>query len=339
MHRWIFAVPAVAAALLGLLTVIKAPRWLDWRFAVVAGEFGHGVAAIPLAVAVCVWRRGDRSALSVATMAIAAAACLLLSKPAFEAWRLGRTLPARLAAAFGPERPSRPPFSPVRLFGPGPASVPVQTMAYSDGLELDFFRAIGRSPAACVVVLHSGGWEDGERGEFPGFDRWLARRGYAVASIDYRLSPGAVWPAQRDDVLAAVAFLRSHAGSLGVDPANLVLFGRSAGAQLAEATAYAARDPGIRGVIALYGPADMNFAYAYGREDDVLKSPRLLRQFLGGTPATARTAYDSASGILQVGNASPPTCSCTGSWIPWSGTGRANGWTKSSPMPAWPTYS
>jgi dipeptidyl aminopeptidase/acylaminoacyl peptidase len=51
----------------------------------------------------------------------------------------------------------------------------------------------------------------------------------------------------------------------------------------------------------------MNFAWAWGREDDALKSPQLLRQFLGGPPAVAGAAYDSASGIRLVGPTSPPT--------------------------------
>src|SRR6185437_2536684 len=97
----------------------------------------------------------------------------------------------------------------------------------------------------------------------------LAGRGYAVADISYRLAPGAVWPAQRDDVLAAIAGLRGAAGRLGIDPDRIVVFGRSAGGQIAEAAAYWARDPGLRGVAAFYAPADMNFAYAFGREDDI----------------------------------------------------------------------
>jgi acetyl esterase/lipase len=307
MLRWIYLILALAAALLGLLTVFKAPDWIDWRLAILAGEFGHVAALVPLAVVVLVACSGRHSALSGATLVLGAAALALLLKPAAQAWRLGQTLPTRLGAAFGPEHPSQPPFSPFRLFARGPDPVPAETMAYSGSLLLDFFRAAGRAPAPCVIVVHSGGWDTGERSELPGFDRWLARRGYAVAAIDYRLAPGSLWPAQRDDILAAVAFLRTNAAALGIDPARLVLFGRSAGGQLAEATAYAAHDPGIRGVIALYGPADMNFAYAFGREDDMLKSLHLLRQFLGGTPATARASYDSASGILQVNSASPPT--------------------------------
>jgi acetyl esterase/lipase len=307
MLRWIFLLLALASALLGLLTVFKAPDWLDWQLAILAGEFGHRVAFVPLAVVLLVGLGGNRSAVSIATLVVGSAACVLLFKPALEAWRIGRTLPAQLGAVFGPWQPAQPPFSVARLYRRGPEAVPVETMAYSGSLELDFFRALGRTPAPCVIVVHSGGWDNGERSELPDFDRWLARRGYAVAAITYRLAPGSVWPAQRDDILAAVAYVRSHAAALGVDPTRLVLFGRSAGGQLVEATAYAAHDPGIRGVIALYGPADMNFAYKYGKEDDILKSLNLLRQFLGGTPATAAAAYDSASGILQVSHSSPPT--------------------------------
>jgi acetyl esterase/lipase len=158
-----------------------------------------------------------------------------------------------------------------------------------------------------VIVIHGGGWDNGDRGQIPQFNDWLARGGYAVADISYRLAPGAVWPAQRDDVAAAVAFVREHAAPWGVDASRLVILGRSAGGQIAEACAYGLHDPAVRGVIALYSPADMHFAWAWGREDDPLDSPRLLRQFLGGTPDTARAAYDSASGILLAGAGSPPT--------------------------------
>jgi len=182
-------------------------------------------------------------------------------------------------------------------------------MAYSGDLLLDFYHPVraGAGPAPCVILVHGGGWESGGRDEIAPFDHWLARRGYAVAAISYRLAPRFIWPAQRDDLLAAIAFLKARAPVLGIDPARLVLAGRSAGGNIAEATAYGAHDPSIRGVIALYAPADLHFAWAYAREDDVLKSPMLMRQFLGGTPETAHAAYDSASGYLMVGKSTPPT--------------------------------
>jgi acetyl esterase/lipase len=138
-------------------------------------------------------------------------------------------------------------------------------------------------------------------------NHWLAREGYAVAAIDYRLAPKAVWPAQRDDVRAAMAWLKTRASELGIDPTRLVLLGRSAGGQIAGAVAYTENDPSIRALVALYSPHDMHFAWKYARDDDVLKSPQLLKAFLGGTPETARLAYDSASAYLNVSPKVPPT--------------------------------
>jgi acetyl esterase/lipase len=307
MLRWFLFGFSLVMAGLGLLTTFKAPSWVDWRLAILAGEFGAWAALVPLAIFLLEAWRAENSVLSTLTLAAAGGAVALLLKPEFQAVRLARLLPGRLEAAFGPAEPSRPPFAFTELFAASPNPVAAETMAYAGELSLDFYRASGRRPAPCVIVMHSGGWNSGERGEFPSFNRWLTARGYAVAAISYRLAPQSTWPAQRDDVVAAVAFLRAHAGPLGIDPARLVLFGRSAGGQIAEAAAYGVPALALRGVIALYAPADLNFAYAFGKEDDVLKSPLLLRQLLGGPPATARAAYDSASAILHVTPATPPT--------------------------------
>jgi acetyl esterase/lipase len=305
--RWILFGISLLLAGLGLLTTFKAPAWLDWRLAILAGEFGYMAALVPVAIFVLEAWRAENSVAATLTLAAAGIAAVLLFKPVFQAGRLARLLPGRLEAAFGPADPSRPPFAFTALFAGEPKPVAAETMAYSGALALDFYRASGRKPAPCVIVLHSGGWNSGDRGELPSLNRWLAARGYAVAAISYRLAPQSTWPAQRDDVVAAVAFLRARAGPLGIDPTRLVLFGRSAGGQIAEATAYAEPGLALRGVIALYAPADLNFAYAFGKEDDVLKSPQLLRQFLGGPPTTARAAYDSASAILHVTPRTPPT--------------------------------
>ena len=200
-----------------------------------------------------------------------------------------------------------PAFSVPGLFALWPSPAPRTTVNYAGTLKLDFYRALGARVAPCVVVIHGGGWDDGERGQVPQLNDWLAREGYAVADLSYRLAPASVWPAQREDVAAAIAFLKGHAASLGLDPARLVLLGRSAGGQIAEACAYSLGDPSVRGVVALYAPADMRFAWKWGRPDDVLNSLQLLRQFLGGPPDLAGNAYDSASGYLLAGPRSPPT--------------------------------
>jgi acetyl esterase/lipase len=168
-------------------------------------------------------------------------------------------------------------------------------------------REIGYRPPPCVVVIHGGGWDNGDRTELASFNHWLASRGYFVAAISYRLAPQHPWPAQREDVLAAIAYLKANAGPLGLDANRLVLIGRSAGGQIAEVIAYAANDPAICGLVGLYAPSDLSFAYAHAEEDDAIRSPSLMRQLLGGPPETAKEKYESASALPLVSPASPPT--------------------------------
>ncbi|MBI5772096.1 MAG: alpha/beta hydrolase [Verrucomicrobia bacterium] len=308
MFRWILLTLAVAFATLGSLTVVKAPDWVPWKTALLAGEYGHWLAVAPvLVVAVAWWKRGPALRLARGIVGVALLAAVLLLRPVATAWWLARSLPEELERQFGRVEMGRAAFSFGALAGEGVAPVAAETRPYASGLAMDFYRAVGRERAPCVIVVHGGGWDGGDRTEIAHFNHWLARRGFAVAAIDYRLAPKFTWPAPRDDVLAALAYVKANAPTLGIDPTRLVLFGRSAGGNIAEATAYAAADPTIRGVIAFYAPADLHFAYVFGREDDVLKSPHLLRQYLGGPPEAARAAYDSASGYLQVTKSARPT--------------------------------
>ena len=310
MLRWILLVLALGLVALGSLTVIQSPDWSPWKLAVLAGEYGHWVALAPLLVAALAWvSRGDATLVPAATVLVAAVAFGLLLKPVTEAWLLSDRLPARLAQQFGHVELARPAFSLGGLFGRDPAPVAVETLKYSGELALDFYRPVraGANPAPCVIVIHGGGWDGGDRAELAHFNHWLADRGYAVASIDYRLAPKFQWPAPREDAGTAIAWLKKNSATLGIDATRLVLFGRSAGGQIAETVGYAANEPAIRGVIAMYAPSDMVFAYVNAREDDVLKSPTLMRQYLGGTPDSARDNYESASALPRVGPATPPT--------------------------------
>jgi len=308
MTRWTLFLLAAAFAALGLLTVFRAPDSLNWKLTLIACGFGYAIAIIPLAAGmVALFLPGGRGAFGIATCAVGMLGAALLAQPCAQAYLIGRELPQRLERQFGPAVIAGEPFTFAGLFSRWPAPAPKRTWTYSGALQLDFYPAIGRSPAPCVIVIHGGGWDDGDRGQIPQFNDWLARGGYAVADISYRLAPTAIWPAQREDVAAAIAFVKEHAATWGVDASRLVILGRSAGGQIAEACAYAFHDPAVRGVIALYSPSDMHFAWTWGREDDALNSPRLLRRFLGGTPETAAAAYDSSSGLLLAGAGSPPT--------------------------------
>jgi acetyl esterase/lipase len=195
--------------------------------------------------------------------------------------------------------------------GKGAPAVSAEVVPFAehdgDPLSFHFYRAVAQSAAPCVIVLHTGGWNGGSWDEFQAFNSHLARRGYAVAVVDYRLAPRWQWPAQRDDVLDAVRVLRERAAEFGVDPTRFVLLGRSAGGQIAEAVGYGSEFTGLRGVIAFYAPADMFLAFEYARSDDILNSLKLLRDYLGGDPAERAEVYRNASGIGLVNSASPPT--------------------------------
>ena len=128
-----------------------------------------------------------------------------------------------MARGFGGE-PSGVAFSWVELWSVrGVAPVTVETWDYAgagtaDELGLDVYRAVEDTPRPLVVVIHGGGWDSGDRQQLTDFNHQVARMGYVVAAISYHLAPAHVWPAQKDDTLAAIAYLKHHAAELGIDP-------------------------------------------------------------------------------------------------------------------------
>jgi acetyl esterase/lipase len=102
-------------------------------------------------------------------------------------------------------------------------------------LKLDMARpAKSNGPCPAVVCIHGGGFSGGRREDYDGFCRTLARHGYAVVTIDYRLSPKHRWPAHIHDCKAAIRWLRSHAVEFGIDPDRIGAMGSSAGGHLAQ---------------------------------------------------------------------------------------------------------
>lgn len=102
-------------------------------------------------------------------------------------------------------------------------------------LLLDLVVPNGTGPWPLVVWVHGGGWLGGSRLPIPNSVTRLLPLGYAVASIDYRLSGQAIWPAQIQDCKAAIRFLRANAGSYGLDPDRIAVMGSSAGGHLVAA--------------------------------------------------------------------------------------------------------
>lgn len=98
-------------------------------------------------------------------------------------------------------------------------------------LALDLYLPEGKQGAPLVVFVHGGGWQRGSRDEMP--LGAMAPAGFAFASVDYRLSPVARFPAQAHDIKAAIRFLRAKQGEYGYDASRVAIVGTSAGAHLA----------------------------------------------------------------------------------------------------------
>lgn len=141
------------------------------------------------------------------------------------------------------------PTSPHRRFrvtsalAPGVDASLDHVYAHASGrpLRADLYLPSGRrAPSPLVVWLHSGGWRIGDRRRAPDLSRHFAARGFAMASIDYRLSREAIFPAQLHDVKAAIRWLRVNAARFGIDESRIGLWGASAGGHLAALTAFGA---------------------------------------------------------------------------------------------------
>jgi acetyl esterase/lipase len=136
-------------------------------------------------------------------------------------------------------------------------------------LLLDLRVPDGAGPHPVIVYLHSGAWISGDR--FGGPARRQATRGYAVASIDYRLAPQHIWPAQVEDAKAAVRWLRANAARFHLDPNRIGIFGTSAGGHIGSVLGTSGGIASLEGlelgnpqfssrvnvVVDLYGPTDL----------------------------------------------------------------------------------
>lgn len=147
---------------------------------------------------------------------------------------------ATAAAATAPA--AQPPAGlPPRGGAPGGAgssvtAVPVlKDAAYATGSaaqKLDLYVPAGTGPFPLIINIHGGGFMMGDKGNPDMADAFLAA-GYAVASINYRLSGEAKAPAQIQDAKAAVRWLRANAAKYKLDPQRFASFGASAGGNLA----------------------------------------------------------------------------------------------------------
>lgn len=205
-------------------------------------------------------------------------------------------------------------------------------------LLLDLYRqtkAAEHARRPLVIYVHGGGWRRGDSRTLGAFENFpallasLAARGYVVAAVNYRLSGEARFPAAVQDLNAAIAFLRGHSAPFGIDPGRVILWGDSAGAQLAALAAEtcglpqfapppstgrlprrqaAAAHAGhvsrcVQGVVAWYGifdlPRLLESSGAYGVAADA-------REFLGCASGPCAQLARRASPVKYASSLAPP---------------------------------
>lgn len=142
----------------------------------------------------------------------------------------------------------------------------------SRSLTLDLYRPDGDAPPPVVVWIHGGAWRAGDKA--PTRMKMLAEHGMAVASIQYRYSSEAIFPAQAIDCRDAIRWLRDNAAEYGIDAGRMVVAGASAGGHLAaligaagDANPFGPDDQSntsaaVDGVVDFYGPIDFNVLVA-----------------------------------------------------------------------------
>jgi len=174
-------------------------------------------------------------------------------------------------------------------------------------LKLNLYRPMQIAKYPAIITLYGGAWLRGNPDYNEEFSRYMAALGYCVVAIDYRHAPKYRFPAQLEDVQAALSYIKTHADNWEIDLNRIALMGRSAGAHLAMLTAYDSSVLPIRAVVNYYGPNDLIRGYNDPPFPDAIDVRAVLRAFLGGTPDELNELYRRASPINYVKPNLPPS--------------------------------
>jgi acetyl esterase/lipase len=313
-----------AAAIAGALNTANALKPFGWgrvERAIPSFALGLPTSELPLqllalqAVAAGILR-GSGTPVS---RSLTAASWVGLAALEMQARQAPAALDRALTAALGPDyrrRARHPRPQPTRT--PGLVRTALAHRRYTSGTrdlsygpsghrnQLDFWRradlpADARAPV--LVQIHGGGWMYGDRTQqaYP-LMTLMAELGWVCASISYRLSPRATWPAQLDDVKAAIAWVKDHVAEHGGDPGFVAVTGGSAGGHLTMLAALDA-ETGIQAAVPYYGPPDWTNRAGY--RHDVI-GPAVAELIIKQTLDEAPELYRLASPIDQVNAGAPP---------------------------------
>ena len=98
-----------------------------------------------------------------------------------------------------------------------------------DGVKLtgDLYLPKGVAKAPLIIGIHGGGWQNGSPAAYQHWGPYLARNGYGMFAIKYRLAKAGIYPKAVYDVKAAIQFVRAKAGELDVNADRIGLWGDS----------------------------------------------------------------------------------------------------------------
>jgi acetyl esterase/lipase len=185
-------------------------------------------------------------------------------------------------------------------------------------LSVTIFAPDRPTTRTAVLLLHGGAWRVGSPADMAPYGRALAASGFVALAVEYRLLGEAPWPAQLEDVKAAIGWTRDNAERLGIEPGRIALEGFSAGGHLALLAAGTGRledtaSP-VAAVIACFAPAEFTAGPPSGHA-----APAAMLLGAVAAPETAR----AISPLSHVGPGFPPTFLIHGvadRLLPWQGS-------------------
>jgi acetyl esterase/lipase len=185
-------------------------------------------------------------------------------------------------------------------------------------LKLDVHRPATKVLSPLIVWVHGGAWRSGSKKDMPLGK--LVEEGYPIASIDYRLSTEAKFPAQAHDIKAAIRFLRAHGGQWGLSSAKIAIAGDSAGAHLAALVGVSnghaelegalgndrKQSSDVQAIISFYGAANLTTILSQSTPHGLDVRVPALNLLLGGQPNEFPELARLASPVFHVDAHDPP---------------------------------
>ncbi|HEX7901552.1 MAG TPA: alpha/beta hydrolase fold domain-containing protein [Planctomycetota bacterium] len=154
-------------------------------------------------------------------------------------------------------------------------------------------------PRPALLMIHPGGWVQGDKSAYHALMLQYAELGYVTASVNFRPEP---FPAPVDDCRRALRWLRENATSHGIDPARIGVLGWSSGAHLAALLALS--DGGVQAVVGFAGVYDFLIETSGAFPND--ENDPVVSRFLGGPPRSNPDTARKASPLHHLDAQDPP---------------------------------